>query len=221
MMAWHFTDDTLRDGQPVPKVRVTLCHDGPLSLCESGLHASPRLIDALRYAPGETLHRVALSGHMLHGNDKSVATERTILWTLPETVMEPLLRAFARRCALDVIDLWDAPDIVRTYLETGREELRIAAGDATWDTTRDAAAQAAARDAARDAAWDAAWAAAREAAWEAARAAAWAAAWDTTQAAAWDAAWDSAREAAWTRQNRRLTSMVMAAQRARTEQADS
>jgi len=207
-MAWHFTDDTLRDGRPVPEVGEVLRHDGPLAMCESGLHASPRLMDALRYAPGETLHRVTLTGDMLHGNDKSVATERTILWTLPETVIEPLLRDFARRCALDVIDLWDAPEIVRIYLETGREELRIAAGDATWDTTLDAAAQAAARDAARDAAWDAAWATARATAWAAARAA--------TRAAVSD----SAPEAAWTRQNRRLVSMVMAARRTHAKQED-
>jgi hypothetical protein len=59
-----------------------------------------------------------------------------------------LLREFARKCALDVIHLWDAPAIVKEYLETGKEELRAAAwaaaGDAAW---------AAAGDAARAAAW--------------------------------------------------------------------
>jgi hypothetical protein len=85
------------------------------------------------------------------------------------------MRLFARRVALDVIHLWDAPPIVKEYLETGDESKRAAA----W---------AAARDAAWDAARDAAWAAARDAA----RAAAWAAAWDT----AWDAAWAASRAAA-------------------------
>ena len=84
---------------------------------------------------------------------------------------EPL-RSFARQCALDVIHLWDAPAVVRQYLETGDESLRDAA-----------------RYAARAAAWDAA----RDAAWDAARDAAWAAAWDAARAAAWDAAWDAAR----------------------------
>lgn len=31
---------------------------------------------------------------------------------------------FARLCALDVIDQWDAPGVVRTWLETGEESLR-------------------------------------------------------------------------------------------------
>ena len=35
--------------------------------------------------------------------------------------------SFARQCALDVIHLWDAPDVVRRYLETGDESIRAAA----------------------------------------------------------------------------------------------
>jgi hypothetical protein len=180
--AWHFTNGSLRDGRPIPKAGETLRHDGELIMCKSGLHASRRLIDALDYAPGLTLHCVELAGKVLHEDDKSVAMERTILWTLPESVMEPLLRDFARRCALDVIHLWDAPEVVVTYLKAGDESLRAAA---------------------REAAWAAAGATARAAAGAAARAAARAAAGD----AAWAAAGDAARE----RQNRRLTSMVAAA----------
>jgi hypothetical protein len=36
-----------------------------------------------------------------------------------------LLFDFARWCALQVIDLWDAPVIVRQYLETGDETLQV------------------------------------------------------------------------------------------------
>jgi hypothetical protein len=214
MTGWHFTNGTLRDGKPVPPAGEWLRHDGPIEPCVSGLHASPRVLDALAFAPGATLHRVELRGDVTpHGDpvDKFVARERRVLWALDASVMDSLLRRFARLCALDVIHLWDAPDVVVRYLRTGDEKLRDAAWDAAWYVAGDATA--AARAAA--AAWDAAWYAARDAAWDAA--AAWAA-WDAARAAAWDAAWDAAWHAAWyaarARQNRRLTSMVIAARRA-------
>jgi hypothetical protein len=158
VLAWHFTGDTLRDGRPIPAVGEWLVHDGPIKICQTGLHVSRRLIDALSFAPGNILHRVTARGIEGSEADKDVARERRIEWSINA---EPVLRAFARRCALDVLPLWpDAPAIVREYLETGNEALRSAARDAAW---------AAARDAARDAAWAAAWAAARDAAWAAAR----------------------------------------------------
>lgn len=150
--AWHFvTGDTLRDGQPVPADGELLKREGMLSLGESGLHASRRIIDALEYAPGPICCRVQVGGEIIEGNDKLVAAERTILWRVDAT---DVLRKFARDCALDVIHLWDAPDVVRVYLTTGDDTLRAA----TWDAARDAA-----WDAAKGAAWDAAWDAAREA----------------------------------------------------------
>jgi len=39
-------------------------------LCRSGLHACKRLIDALKYAPGEYLWLVELGGDVKHDNDK-------------------------------------------------------------------------------------------------------------------------------------------------------
>ena len=38
-----------------------------------------------------------------------------------------MLRAFARRCALDVSDRWDPPEIVLRYLKTGDPQLRAQA----------------------------------------------------------------------------------------------
>ncbi len=149
-LAWHFVGDTLRDGSPIPDNGAVLQHEGPLEMCASGLHASKRIRDALWYAPGGTICRVRLSGERLGDADKIVAAERKIIWRVNG---EDLLREFARACALDVIDLWDAPDIVREFLETGNEELRAAAWDAAW---------AAAWDAARDAAWAAVWASSRD-----------------------------------------------------------
>ena len=225
MKAWHFVGATLRDGRPVPPDGEWLEHPGPVKMCDSGLHASRRILDALDYAPGATICRVECDDIHEEQEDKIVCTRRRILWRVDG---EDVLHDFARRCAMDVIGLWDAPDVVREYLATGDDSLRDAAWDAAWaaaraaardaarDAVRDAArgalraaaraaAQAAARDAARDAAWDAAWAAAWDAAWAAARAA--------SQAAAWAAARVAARAAARDRQNRRLTGMVAAAPR--------
>ena len=128
-------------------------------LCKSGLHASVRLIDALRYAESNVIWRVKLGGTIVHGKDKCAATERTYLERIK---IENELFEFSRWAALQVIHLWCAPAIVREFLETGNGRLRAAARDAAW-----AAARAAARDAARDAAWAAARAAASDAAWAA------------------------------------------------------
>lgn len=168
--AYHFIGDRLRDGSPVPDDGVTLKFGGKIKLCGAGYHASRKVWQALEYAPGDTLCRVYCAGEIIEIDDKLVCTERTIVARIDA---EALLRDFARSCAKDVLQLWDAPDVVREYLATGDERLRAAARDATR-------------------------AAARGAAWEASRAAAWAAAWDaTTRARARDAARDAAGDAAW------------------------
>ena len=163
LLAWHFLSDKgkLANGDRRREmVGRTLVHRGPLVLCEGGLHASVRAIDALQYAPGPWVCRVECGGKIVRGDDKLVCSRRKTLAMVDAT---DTLRHFARLCALDVIDKWDAPAIVREYLETGDESKRAAARAAAWD-------------AARDAAWAAAWAAARyarDAAWAAARDAAW------------------------------------------------
>jgi hypothetical protein len=214
-LAYHFVSDTLRDGRPIPADCEWLEHDGEAVICQSGLHASEHPFDALQFAPGNTLCLVELDGIVTRHGDKLVAKRRKIIKRIDA---EPLMREFARWSALQVIELWDAPEVVRQYLTTGDEGLRDAAWAAAWDAARAAAwaaaraaAWAAARAAARDAAWAAAWAAARAAAWDAARAAAWAAARAAARAAAWDAAWDAARAAAWAAQRIRFKGMVDAA----------
>ncbi len=147
--AYHFVGDTLRDGRPVPANGVTLVHNGPLEMCKTGLHASRKSWQALVYAPGNNLCRVNCAGEIIEGGDKLDCAERTIISRIDAG---PLLQSFARQCALDVIKLWDAPDIVRDYLTTGNEKLRDAARAAAWAAARDAA-RATARAAARDAAW--------------------------------------------------------------------
>jgi hypothetical protein len=146
--AYHFTNGKLRDGRKIPPIGKWLEHKGELVMCSRGLHASLHVFDAMGYAPGNTLHLVELGGEIIRGDDKVVASRRRIIATINA---EPILRQFARKCALDVIHLWDAPEIVVRYLKTGDESIRAAA----WDAAS-GAARGAARDAARAAAWDAA-----------------------------------------------------------------
>src|SRR3972149_3669907 len=150
LMAWHFLPADLRlgngDGREV-RVGETLRHDGPLVLCESGLHASERILDALGYATGPVISRVRCGGGVLRDAAKLVCRERTVEWMLTDT--DDLSRGYSRWCARSVLHLWDAPEIVLRYLDTGDESIRAAAG---------AAARAAAK-----AASEAAWAAARAA----------------------------------------------------------
>jgi hypothetical protein len=211
LIGWHFSTGTLGygDGRKIVIGEThtvdTTTHS--LTLCKWGLHASEWIIDALKYAPGPMVYRVRLHGEILRGDDKACATHRTYIAGIDAT---GILRDFARKCALGVIHLWDAPDIVRQYLETGDESLRAAARDAASAAASDAA-WGAAWAAARDAAWDAAWTAAWDAARAEARAAARAEAWDAARDAAWTAAWTAASDAAWGAQNTRLTKLVEAA----------
>jgi hypothetical protein len=184
--AWHFLNgNKLRDGTTAPPDGQWLTYDGPIVMCESGLHWSREPFDALQYAPGNTLCLVDVDGQIIEDKDKGVSSMRRIVVRMDA---EPLLRYFARQQALSVVHLWDAPQVVFDYLmgddaarAAARDAARAAAWDAAWAATRDAA-WAAARDAARDAT--------RVTALDAARAAAWAAARD----AAWDAALDAARK---------------------------
>jgi hypothetical protein len=166
---YHFTANRLRDGQPVPPIGKWLTFDGEPEPCECGLHASPTAFYALRYAPGTLLHKVHLGGKIkAHGDpvDKFAAQKRKIIASIDATAT---CRAFARRVALDVIHLWDAPDVVKQYLKTGDESLRDAAASAARAASASASAATSAASAA-DAAYYAA--SARAASYSAASAAA-------------------------------------------------
>jgi len=159
-----------QDGRK-PEVGVTHKVDGDPVLCERGLHASIRAIDALEYAQSNIVWEVELGGKIIVGDDKCVASERTYLRRID---CEDILFQCARRFALSVAHLWDMPPVVREFLKTGNLDLRTAAwaaADASWDL-RTARSARTARDAARDAASAAARDAASAAAGAAARAAA-------------------------------------------------
>jgi len=182
ILAYHFTDGwQLRDGQPLV-VGSEYVFDGEPVMCKCGYHASRHVFDAMANAPGSILSRVECKEITDECDDKLVCRRRRVIATIDAT---KILRKFARMCALDVIHLWDAPDVVVRYLKTGDEALRDATRIAAWDASsaRASGAASSAEAAAMDAAW-AAWAAARSAAWAAARSAAWATAKDAARDAA-------------------------------------
>ena len=177
--AWWFSEGRTLPHGDGRRVALGKTHKikGEIIHCENGLHASVRAIDAFSYAPGNIVWRVECGGTVVRQDDKLACSERTYI--AGGIDVSDTLRKFARLCALDVVHLWDAPDVVVRYLTTGDESIR-------------------------DAALDAAWAAARAAAW----AAAGDAAGDAAREAAWAAAWAAARDVALAKQNRRLTRML-------------
>ena len=131
MKAYYFSTigKTLRygDGRVIEE-GITHSVEGTPVLCEHGLHASKRAIDALHYAPGSYLWIVELSGEIVEGDDKVVATERTYIKGFDAT---NILREFSRKVALINIEkikpycFVEDFDIIIRYLET-------AAGSAAW-----------------------------------------------------------------------------------------
>lgn len=169
-IAYHFTGDALRDGRPVPAIGEWLEHDGHMIICKSGLHASEHPFDALRYAPGHMLHLVECDDIGKEQGDKFVCRRRKIIKSINA---ESMLREFARKQALSVVHLWDAPDVMVKYLNTGDESLRHDAKIYdlyAWDSQAGNLAREAAMSATMDAEWAAARNAAREAALSATRA---------------------------------------------------
>lgn len=209
MKAWYFSDQSKQlrygDGR---QIRAGRTHKvkGELELCQNGLHASRNILDALSYAPGPVIWRVELGGEIIRGKDKLCASERTYLWGYDATAV---LRAFARKCALDVVHLWGAPEAVARYIKTGAEPVGAASaryawiaasiGASDWAARAARAAEAAveAAMAARGASWDDSWAGADGAGADASAAASAANGGDVT-------AGNAARE----KQTRRLLRMI-------------
>ena len=187
---WHFLDEKLRahsgseDAWRVGEVREM---DGPVALCERGYHASARPLDALNFCfvAQPRLCRVALSGEIVVGDDKMVATRRRLLWALTVKQTERVLHGFACRVAEDALN---------AERKAGREP-----DERSWAAIE--AKRRWLRGEISDKELAAAWAAAG------------AAAWDAAGAAAWDAAWDAARAAARAKYNRWLDSMIREARK--------
>ena len=201
ILGWHFCAEDKRlgydDGREIIEGE-TLRVEGEPALCQHGLHASERLIDALKYAPGPILCRVELSDGIIKGDDKAVARARKTLWMFDAT---NALRDFAATVAEQALVAeraagrepdprsWAAVQFMRDLLAGKiKEEDQEAARKAVWSAT--------------DSARSAAWTAARKAAWSAtdsaaARAVAWSVTWTT-----WSA------ETAWSTQNDLLLQII-------------
>ena len=216
MLAWHFLKEDrklgYRDGRLVTR-GCPLTHEGPLILCGSGLHASVRALDALKYATGPIATLVRLEGEIQSSDDKVVAQSRTCLEIADAT---EVLRAFARWCALQVASNWDCPPVVLEFLQTGREGLRKEARSAASSAASSAAywaassaADSAAYWAASSAASSAADSAAYSAASSAARSAAYWAADSAADSAASSAADWAASSAAQQAQNEKLEHLLL------------
>ena len=97
---YHFSnlEGTLNygDGRKIV-VGQTLTVYGPVKLCSYGLHASPSVLDALKYAPGTRLWGVELGSDAIHDPDKSVSTSRTAVRDYGDVL--PLVVEFSQWCA--------------------------------------------------------------------------------------------------------------------------
>ena len=191
--AWHFVkDDGTRAQDGVKEIiGKTYSAKGPLVMCENGMHASKRILDALQYAHGSLVRRVECWGEVQIQPDKLCSRHRKPLWQVDAT---RILHEFACRVAEDALKLAGVTD--ERCWQAMAAKRRWLAGQAT--------------DMDLAAACDAAWAAA----WDAARYAAWAAA----GAAACDAARSAACDAARERYNGWLTEMVAAEHKERCDE---
>jgi len=164
-------------------------HKGKLDMCTSGLHASVRAIDAMRYVDCEILALVEVRGKHLKQDDKQCWSEMRVVkayrWEKPDSVAmaiysaELVIGEYEKRYPDDKRPR-RAIEAAKAWLENPTEENRAAAKAAY--TAAKAAAKAAAYAAAK-AAYTAAKAAAKAAAYAAAKAAAYAAAYAADAAA--------------------------------------
>jgi hypothetical protein len=141
---WHFLRKdwtSPNDPDEVYRVGQTAVHRGGLQIGKSGLHASSRAIEALRFATGTVVTRVmCYIEEEEDGTQKApvmedyqmVGNRRKIVWGYDA---EEELRTFARHCANSVVHLWVAPDVVKAYLR-GDSTNKEAAETATREMLR-------------------------------------------------------------------------------------
>ena len=172
VMAWHWVVKgadgklKLRDDRDVPPVGEALVHEGEVEMCESGLHASRRVIDALRYIPdGATvLCRVRCEDVVNEQDDKLVCRKRTVLWSHDcNMLLHEAVCRFAEQALTNTGIKDDGSNASWNAIHTKRRWLKGEATDEELDAARDSAY------AARDSAYSAAYAAysARDAAYAA------------------------------------------------------
>lgn len=129
VLAWHFTGSALRDDRPIPIKGEWLTHEGPVTICKSGLHASENLIDALWYAPGLTLHRVTCRNIINKDRNKLVARGRRIERSAD---MSRAVAQWAGECALLAEWFAAGADAARVVVIAATDASAIAAADAAY-----------------------------------------------------------------------------------------
>ena len=138
--AWYFSEESRKlrygDGRDIA-IGIEHTAKGYPEPCENGLHGSVKILDALQYAPGPIVWQVELSGRVKKADDKIAATRRKYI--AGGIDISDILRLFARKQALSVVDRWDCPVIVRQWLETGNESIRSAAYSAAYSAASSAA----------------------------------------------------------------------------------
>ena len=102
--------------------------DGEIIPCINGLHASCHPLDALLYASSysTTVDIVEMGGFIVHDPigwmEKVVASHRT---HVKRVALDHVgIREFTRWCALQVVDDFDFPSVVKEYLKTNDSNLR-------------------------------------------------------------------------------------------------
>ena len=140
--AWHFVDDDgkRRDGL-VEQVGETYHYEGTPVMCESGLHASRKILDALQYARGFIVRRVECWGKAAEDADKLVCKHRKVLW---EKDITNVLHEFACRVAEDALTTamvtdercWNAIKVKRLWLKGEATDKDLAAAWAAGDAAR-------------------------------------------------------------------------------------
>ena len=125
-------DGTTKHLEDPAEVGKTHTFEGDPVPCQAGLHFSPTPWDAVQYACGPIMWEVEGPDDAVpHGDpiDKHAGKWRKYLRRVD---LAKTCRLFAAQEALSVVDKWDAPAIVREYLEDeargiDREDIRAAA----------------------------------------------------------------------------------------------
>ena len=154
-------------------------HEDKISMCNSGFHASKRIIDAMGFVNMEVLAEVEVKGKSDKQDDKQVWSDMRILraweWTKKDSVA---LSIFSAELCLKNFE--------KVYPDDKRPRQAIEAAK-KWLKNPTKKNQLAAGSAAESAAWSAA----ESAAWSAVKSAAWSAAESAAGSAAKSAAWSA------------------------------
>ena len=169
VLAWHFLPalGQLSNGDKRPVVvGETLKHSGKVCICESGLHASVDILDALSYRVGPVLCRVEVWGDLQKLPDKVCGRFRRCLSMRDVTHQ---LQEFALLCAEHVLPVFEKHfpedrrarnclEVTRRYLAGKATAEELSSARTVARTAADASVAAHVADAA-DAAYAAAYAA--------------------------------------------------------------